>query len=378
MNIPTKTLRVAFVLPGLHRVCRGAEVALESVAAELAKLPSVEVTLFGSGAARPEDPYRFVHIGNIPRERFEKFPSFPIFRSEYAWEEATFIPGLLARYNPAAFDVTVTCSYPFVQWAVQLLRDVKGRRPKLVFVTQNGDHVVHAQDREFRWFFCDGLVCTNPDYFQRNHRNWPSRLIPNGVDPAMFFPGVARRNDFDLPPGVPIALMVSALIESKRVDEGIRAAAKVPGLHLVVCGDGPERERVHALGAELMGARFHPRSLPRAQMPMMYRCADLFLHMSLDEPSANAYIEALATGLPIVTHDRHVTQWTLEETGVLVDATNLAAVSAGIIVALGRKTPRDVAARRTLAETRFSWCGIAGQYHGFFLQLLSGEARRDP
>ena len=356
-----KKMRVAFVLPGLHRVCRGAEVAFESVASELTQIKGVEVTLFGSGHARPDDPYHFVHVGGIPRESFEKFPQFPIFRSEYAWEEATFIPGLLARYRPSDFDVTVTCSYPFVQWAVQLLRNYKTHNPALIFVTQNGDHAVHSRSSEYNWFFCDGLISTH----------WPSRLIPNGVDPAMFFPGPAQRKAFDLPESVPSALMVSALIESKRVDEGIRAVAATPGLHLVVCGQGPEREKILELGRKLMPERFHHRALPRDQMPEMYRCADIFLHMSLDEPSANAYIEALATGLPIVTHDRAVTQWTIEETGVLVDATNSASVAAGLLSALGKRSPDDLLARRKLAERRFSWSGIACQYHEFFQETLT-------
>ena len=211
--------------------------------------------------------------------------------------------------------------------------------------------------------------------FARNSKQWQSRLIPNGVDPAMFFPAPAHRKEFDLPEGVPIALMVSALIESKRVDMGIRAAARVPGLHLVICGQGPERDKILALGRELMPERFHPMELPRHRMPGMYRCADLFLHMSLDEPSANAYIEALATGLPIVTHDRAVTRWTIEKTGVLVDATSITSVAAGIRAALGKKSPQELQARRKMVEDRFSWRGIAGQYHDFFLEVLSRSRR---
>ena len=366
-------IRTAFVLPGLHRVCRGAEVAFESIASEMALLPGVEVTLFGSGEPRPGTPYRFVHAGIISREHFEKFPRFPVFRSEYVWEEATFLPGLLARYRPADFDIAVTCSFPFMNWVLQCRRNRSAHLPAQVFVTQNGDHAIQSEASEFRWFSCEGLVCTNPDYYERNRSRWRSRLIPNGVDPSMFSPGPADRKAYDLPEGVPLAMMVSALIESKRVADGIRAAAKVPDLHLAVCGDGPERERIYALGQELLPGRFHPRKLPRERMPGMYRCADMFLHMSLIEASANAYIEALATGLPIVTHDRHVTRWTIEETGVLVDATDLDAVAAGLVAALGRRSPQDVLARRNLAETRFSWSGIARDYHGFFREILEGR-----
>jgi len=364
-----KPLRVAFVLPGLHRVCRGAEVAFESVASELARMPDVEVTLFGSGEPRDGTPYRFVHVGNIPRERFEGWPSLPVMRTEYVWEEASFVPGLLSAYRGRDFDISVTCSFPFVNWVLRAMK--RSGAPAHVFVTQNGDHAASTRSREYRYFGCDGLVCTNPEFYERNKDRWCCSLIPNGVDPSLFSSGARDRKAFDLPDGVPLAIVVSALIESKRVTEGIRAAAKVPGLHLLVCGHGPEKDNVVRAGQELMGDRFHHRTLPREKMPEVYRCADVFLHMSLTEPSANAYIEALANGLPIVTHDRPVTRWTLEDTGVLVDATDLDLVAEALSTALGRRTEADIASRRKLAETRFSWSGIAAQYRSFFLEIIA-------
>ena len=38
-------------------------------------------------------------------------------------------------------------------------------------------------------------------------------------------------------------------------------------------------------------------------MPGLYRSAEVLLHMSVDEPFGNIYVEALASGLPVVTHD---------------------------------------------------------------------------
>lgn len=332
-------------------------------------MDGLEVTLFGSGEARPSEPYAFEHVGNVPRERFESWPRVPVFRSEYAYEEFTFVGSLLTRYRPRNFDVTVTCSYPFTNWLLAR-RTSSGGRPAHVFVTQNGDYPAYGGRSEFRLFTCDGLVCTNPEYYERNRDRWPSALIPNGVDPTFFSPGLADREKLDLPTDAPLVLMVSALTPSKRVDAGIRAASRVEGLHLVVCGDGPERAAVRSLGAELMPGRFQCRTVSRELMPDMYRAADLFLHMSLDEPSANAYIEALAAGLPIVTHDRLVTRWTLEETAALVDATDEPQVAAGIREALGRRSSKEIEGRRDLVRRRFSWSTLARLYRAFFEEVL--------
>jgi glycosyltransferase involved in cell wall biosynthesis len=365
----TSPIKVAFIAPGLHRVVRGAEVAFESVARELAQLEGVQVTLFGSGKLREDEPYQFQHVPNIPRESFEHWPKFPVLRSEYAYEELTFTAALTRHYQPSHFDVVVSYSYPFVNWLLGS-RGHRQNRPVHIYVTQNGDWEVHTNRSELRYFSCDGLICTNPEYYERNKNNWTSTLIPNGVDPKLFTPGGSNRANFNLPEGVPLALMVSALIPSKRVCEGINAASKIAGLHLVVCGDGPERDKVKALGTQLMPERFYLLRLPRQNMPEIYRAADVFLHMSLDEPSANAYIEALATGLPIVTHNRFVTQWTLEDTSVLVDATSESEVANGISQALKLRSKQHVNLRRELVGKRFTWEKIGLMYHSFFEEII--------
>jgi glycosyltransferase involved in cell wall biosynthesis len=363
-------MRIGFVLPGLHLVLRGAEVGFESVARELAREPSCRVTLIGSGVARGDEPYRFLHAGSIGRRRFERWPRLPLLRNEFVYEELTFLPAALAAYRPRDYDVTVTCSYPFSNWLLRRPSLRGSPRPAHVFVTQNGDWPAWSQDSEFRFFSCDGLVCTNPEFYERNKDRWPSVLIPNGVDPERFAPGLRDRQALGLPHGAPVALMVSALIDSKRVLEGIRCAAAIPELHLVVAGDGPLRAQVRDLGERLLGERFRHVVLPRERMPALYRAVDLFLHMSLDEPSANAYLEALGTGLPIVTHDRYVTRWTLEDEAILVDATEPKQVTEGIRSALALGSPDAVARRRALATRRFSWRSIARQYEAFFREVL--------
>src|SRR5207247_908296 len=96
-------MRILIALPGLHRLDRGAEIAFIAVAKELAKTGDT-VTLIGSGRTRPEMPYRFLHAASVPREYFEAFPSLPLLRNEYCYEEFTFIPHFLFRYRPSEYD----------------------------------------------------------------------------------------------------------------------------------------------------------------------------------------------------------------------------------------------------------------------------------
>jgi glycosyltransferase involved in cell wall biosynthesis len=136
------------------------------------------------------------------------------------------------------------------------------------------------------------------------------------------------------------------------------------------------RDEVTALARRLLPGRFLLLHVPRSRMPALYRCADLFLHMSQDEPSANAYIEALASGLAIVTHDRNVTRWTLEDTAVYANTSSIDDVVRAIHQAVHKRTPADVARRRDIVHRRFSWSQIAHEYAAFFRQVCGVMASR--
>ena len=367
-------MRIHFVLPGLHRVHRGAEVAFEAVASGIAELGLDEVTVVGSGEAIPGRPYNFRRCGLIPRERLERLPKFPPFRSESIAEEATFVLNYLRNFRPEEADVTVTCSYPFVNWMLTRWPPL-GRRPAHVFVTQNGDWPAFSDTSEYSFFRCDGLVCTNPLYFDRNKDRWPSVLIPNGIDSARFQPGPGARARFGLPDGSPIVLMVSALIESKRVLEGMRAIGGIPDVHLVVAGEGPLRDQFDALGKQLMPGRYRRMTLPLDQMPDLYRSADVMLHPTFHESFGNVYAEALAIGVPVVAHDYSVTRWIYgEDYPGLVDAASSEAIVGAVQRAI-QSGRADAMARTAEAAARFSWTNIARQYRDFLSEVHERNRR---
>ena len=359
-------MRILFALPGLHRVGRGAEVVFESVAQQIAARGEHQVTLVGSGEARADRAYNFIHLPSASRERFEHWPKFPFLRHEFMYEELTFAASLAALPAVGKADVTMTCSYPYTNWALR--RPRLGKRPQHVFVTQNGDWPAAERGAEARFFGCDGLICTNPLYYERNRKNWPSTLIPNGVDPSRFHPGPERKAELGLPTDRPVILMVSALEAGKRVLEAMRAVAAVPNAYLLVAGDGALRDEVDRLAADLLPGRFKRATFTHEQMPDLYRSADLFLHTKIRESFGNVYVEALSSGTPIVAHDDEVTRWILGDHATLVDTTSEAALTRAIADALAKpKAPAEAAA---WAQARYSWDVIAGKYVDFFTDVL--------
>ena len=355
-------MKLLFALPGFHRYDRGAEVALLSVARELA-LSGGEVTVAGSGPPRDGAPYDYLQVPSVRRERFERFPAVPPFRSETAWEDATFAANLVRRVRLTGYDASVTCSFPFTHWA---LRRKAARGPAHVFVTQNGDWPAFSDKAEFRTFACDGLVCTNPDYAERNRDRWNCAVIPNGVDVERFTPGPGKRDAFGLPSDKPVILMVSALIDSKRVLDGIRAVAQFDDAVLVVAGDGPLRAEVTRLAGQLLPQRFRLVSLSAAEMPDLYRSANVFLHLSLLESFGNVFLEAWACGLPVVAHDSDRLRWILGDRHHLCDTTSQHDLLAALREALAAPPHSP-----TAGIDRYSWATIGAEYGAFLAETVA-------
>ena len=374
-------LRVAMVLPGLGRVQRGAETAFIEIARSLAEASDVHVELFGSGR-QGVDGLRIHPVGCIPRERFEGWPRIPCLRGETHYEELSFILSLARsrQFHPREFDVAISCSYPFVNWFLRSAGRTGG--PLQIYVTQNGDWPCRRKNSEYRAFACDGLVCTNPDYYEVNRDHYPSVLIPNGVDPDVFYPAAIGKNDAfvdaQLPSDRPIVLMASALTTTKRVADGIRASARIPEAFLLMVGDGPERQAVAALANELIpGRHLMLGSVPREQMASIFRCADALLHMSQEEPFGIVYLEGASTGLPVVAHDGPIPRWILGDTAIYVDTSDLEAVTANLRLAIRPESKETYGqAARNRVASDWTWRRQASRYREFIEGLLAERLER--
>ena len=361
--------RVLVSFPGLHRVHRGAEVALEAVADGLAAMGD-DVIVLGSGPPIAARRYDYRRLRVVERERFGGWPVAPFVREPASYESLVFNAGVIAGRHRRSVDVTLTAGFPWDNLTLRAPR-LRGARPPQVFVTENGDWPALVDKGDARAFGCEGLICTNPLYLDRNRDRWRCALIPNGVDVERFTPGPSARAELGLPVGRPIVLMVSALIPSKRVDAGIRAVAALDDVTLVVAGRGPAEDELVALGTDLLGERFVCRSFDHDQMPALYRSADLLLHLTHLESFGNVYIEAMATGLPVVAHRSIVTEWILSDEGTLIDTDEPDALVAALDQVLRGPAIDADRAHRLVAE-RFSWPVIAAQYHDFLTEVVVG------
>ncbi len=125
--------------------------------------------------------------------------------------------------------------------------------------------------------------------------------IPNGIDLTRFTPNpngnlALSRTD----PGLTI-LCVAGLRREKNIARLLRALALArltPAPHLLIAGDGPEREALQTLATDLaLNVTFLGNIADPAPL---YHNADLFALSSDTEQMPLSVIEAMASGLPVI------------------------------------------------------------------------------
>lgn len=202
------------------------------------------------------------------------------------------------------------------------------------------------------------------------------RVIVNGVDLQEFTPGVTSRSLLGLPENVNLALFAGDIrISRKNLDTVLHALVKVPELHLAVVGgtqDSPYpamakalniSERVHFLGY-------------RHDMPQIQRASDLFVFPSRYEPFGLVVIEAMASGLPVITATTTGAADLLNpDSGiVLEDCDDVEALARALQLLDSDRSLRQQMGKvaRTIAE-QHSWSTMAQTYLNIFEELITHE-----
>jgi glycosyltransferase involved in cell wall biosynthesis len=129
------------------------------------------------------------------------------------------------------------------------------------------------------------------------------RVHRTGVDLARFAPGDRAAAKAALGLEGPVVVSLGALIPRKGHDIVLAAVAKIPGATLLIVGEGEERGRLESeiersgVSARLLGSVAHD------ELPRILAAADVMALASSSEGLANAWVEALACGVPIVITD---------------------------------------------------------------------------
>jgi teichuronic acid biosynthesis glycosyltransferase TuaC len=201
----------------------------------------------------------------------------------------------------------------------------------------------------------------------------PIRVHYTGVDLEAFRPVDRAAAKAGLGVKGPLVLSVGYLIGRKGQALVVEAMRALPDATLLIVGQGPDEAVLRARIAELgFGDRVRMLGpLPHTALPALFAAADVMALPSASEGLANVWVEALASGTPIVIADVGGAREVLDrpEAGVLVPR-EPAAIGAAIAGLLAHPPAQE--AVRAAAE-RFTWGVNAAALRAHLGGLVSGR-----
>ena len=209
--------------------------------------------------------------------------------------------------------------------------------------------------------------------------------IPNFLDPQAFDPiPAADRARLLAELGVPSEAFVVGIVARLAAvkDHGtlFQAIASlrdtIPNLHLVVVGDGPERERLEALATTLEIAPIVHFAGQRAQAPNLHGLFDVSVLCSTSEAFPNSILEAMAASRAVVATDVGGNPDAVREgrTGLLVPASDPARLAFALSRLYAEPGLREKlgAAARASAASGYSADSVLPQLEQLY-QRLAGR-----
>jgi glycosyltransferase involved in cell wall biosynthesis len=201
-------------------------------------------------------------------------------------------------------------------------------------------------------------------------------VIPIGVDLEIFKPSLDRdsRKLFSL-------LTIGYLIERKGIDLILKALFSLKedkiDVQFNIVGEGPERlnleKMVRELGLESQVV-FHGY-IPHQKIGSFYRKSDIFCSMSLSESWGQVYLEAMASGLPLVVSKTNGSEGIVEDgvTGFLIAQGDVRGFATCVRKIIENEDLRSemIKNAREKVEKEYDWALITQKYVSLYKKVLN-------
>jgi glycosyltransferase involved in cell wall biosynthesis len=355
----------------------------------LAALPGIDLTVFAPD--RWVENYRTVRLSGS-RERAQD--RYPLRTGGVVWpgygNRAFYVSGLLATMRRARPEIVHLWEEPFSFMALQALlaRRMTAPDAKALFFTSDNlsrgfrypyrPSPVYAAIERWVHGQCEAAGAVTEevrDVLRSKGYRGPIDVLPHALDLADYPEPTheARRAARTRLGGHGVVVgYAGRLLAMKGVDLLLRAAAPVlrggNEATLVIAGEGPERERLRGLAAELgLGerARFVD-PVPHEAMPDLLAGFDVTAMPSITTPSATEQfgrvaMEAMAAGSAVVVSSSGGLPSVVGDAGIVVPEGNVAALAEALHRLVRSPAEREsLAARgRARVEARFTWDRIA-------------------
>jgi len=211
------------------------------------------------------------------------------------------------------------------------------------------------------WMHPDCMIYLTEASRQRFHKKYKkrikSRVIPIGIDLEPYQnikPDIELVNDLEHP----IFLSTSALVGFKRVDLSVDAVHHLGHGSLVQTSSGDMKDIITQRGREKLGDRFRYLGvIERDQLLGLYKASNVFINSSIHEAFGIVYLEAMASGLPVVTQKDSHRMEIINNAGFFVDCTDIDSYAQALDLA--SKTNGGNSLKQV---QKFSWKKLVPEY----------------
>ncbi len=248
--------------------------------------------------------------------------------------------------------------------------DVPGQNARLAV-----DYKIFGPLFKAIWKKASALVACSEGLKSRALRFLPSvaiDVIPNGVDLGFFSPSGTKQPSDELK-----LITVGRLSVTKRIEILIDAVYLLIKqgykVRFLIIGGGAGEESLRRL---IMGKNLTPfveltGRMESEQMPGLYRDSDIYISATMQEGMSNAMLEAMASGLPIITTRCEGVEELIIDNGIIVeqaDAKSMAEAIQQLANEFNKYEQMSVGARKQ-AE-RFTWKKVADEYLECYRKIL--------
>jgi glycosyltransferase involved in cell wall biosynthesis len=224
------------------------------------------------------------------------------------------------------------------------------------------------------WKKASLLVACSNGLKERALRFMPSaniEVVPNGIDLDIFHPPTDKNRSETIR-----LLTVGRLSVTKRVEMLIDAVEILNKqeikIHLTVAGGGKMESILKAIVnqknigdiVEITGR------IDSKDMPDVYRKSDIFVSASMQEGMSNAMLEAMASGLPIITTTCEGVEELIKDNGIIVKNDNAESIAESVKLLMTDEILYGKMKSAALKQVeKFSWESASEQYLSLYKKV---------
>jgi glycosyltransferase involved in cell wall biosynthesis len=201
----------------------------------------------------------------------------------------------------------------------------------------------------------DGLKCLA-------EKTWDKeiKIIYNGVNTEEFYP--VKKNNKNI-----VLLTISRLIKRKNLSSLIRAvtlvAKKNKKIRLILVGEGPEESDLKKLASGLKAPVTFMGRISHGKLSEIYSMCDIYVLPSLNEGMSNTILEAMASGLPIITTDTGGTKELVDDNGIILKNGSAEEIRDEILnICSDKKKMMEYGRKSRETAKKLSWKNVASEY----------------